>query len=147
MGPIRASSVPAAGAPALQFDPVENIVFVTHPAPTHLGTQDAIRSYFDRVVSFWRVTCPGRVFFVVDYANLSSDISLNAFYAEQIRRIVDECAVTIVRYGGDPLQRTTARLVGLKLHIPSRVYGSREEALDVVRALRQGTLRVAQPKR
>jgi hypothetical protein len=129
--------------PALRFDAAENSVFVTHPAPTRLGTEAEIRSYFDRVVSFWRATCRGRAYFVVDYANLSSDISLNAFYAQQIRRVVDECAVTIVRHGGDPLQRTAARLVSIKLHVPSRVYSSLDEALGVVRALRRGAMEVA----
>jgi hypothetical protein len=147
MGTKRDSAFSAAGPPALRFDAALNVVFVTHPAPTYLATHEAIRAYFDRVIAFWRASCPGRAYFVVDYENLRSEIALNDFYAEQIRRVVDECAVTIVRHGGDPLQRTTARLVGIKLHIPSRVYGSLDEAMAVVRALRHGTLKIAPPKR
>jgi hypothetical protein len=147
MGSKRGRRIDAAGAPALEFDAAENVIFVTHPSPTYLATDGLIRAYFDRVVSFWRATCTERAFFVVDYTNLRSEIALNDFYAEQIRRVIDECAVTIVRHGGEPLQRAMARLVGMRLHIPSRVYGSRDEALAVVRGLRQGTLTIAPPKR
>ena len=55
---------------------------------------------------------------------------------------LEDCAITVVRYGGDALQRTGARLYNMKLHAPSRLYESRDEALAVVRALKLGQMRL-----
>lgn len=62
------------------------------------------------------------------------------YYAQQMRRVLDECAITAVRYGGDSFQRTAARLYSMKLHSPTRLYDSREEAVRVVRALQAGEM-------
>lgn len=123
------------------YDPVENIVHVNFPK-VHLETRDEIREHFDRVVDFWRKNCRGnQVYYIVNYDNFSVSLRQNAYYAEQMQRVLD-CAITIVRYGGDPLQRTAARLYNMKLHSPSRLYESREQALAVVRALKDGDMQL-----
>ena len=124
-----------------QYDPDENIVYVSFPK-VHLETREEIRAHFDRVVDFWRRNCRGRkVYYVVDYDNFSVSLNETAYYAEQMQRVV-EGAVTIVRYGGDPLQRTHARLYNMKLHSPSRLYETRAEALAVVQALKAGEMQI-----
>jgi len=121
----------------LSFDPQENILFVSHPEPIHLDSETRIQEYFDEVVAFWRAKCKRqRVYFVIQYEGLTVDINLKEAYAKQVSRGVKDCAITIVRYGGDPLQRTVARLVGIQLHVPSNVYHSRQEAIAMVRSLR-----------
>ena len=129
-----------------QYDAAENIVYVTFPA-VHLETQTQIREHFDRVLTFWQTHCGGkRVYYVVGYDGFSVNLRENEFYAQQMRRVLP-CAVTIVRYGGDALQRTAARLYNMKLHAPSRLYESREEAVRVVKAIQAGEMRIeaAQP--
>jgi len=121
----------------LSYDPRDNILFVSHPEPTKLDSEELIRRYFNEVVAFWIAKCNGqRVYFVVDYENLSVDPNLKEIYGKQVERGVRGYALTIVRYGGEPLQRTVARLVGIQLHVPSNVYESREQAIAVVRQLR-----------
>jgi hypothetical protein len=141
--PARASDTLARGGCRVkatafyEYDPVENIVHVSFP-DVKLESQAQIRAHFDRAVNFWREHCGGRkVYFVVNYDGITVNLRENDYYARQLKRVL-ECAVTIVRYGGDPLQRTAARLVHMKLHAPTRLYESREEALEVVRALRSG---------
>ncbi len=124
------------------YDPVENIIFVTFPQ-VHLETREDISAHFDYAYRFWRDNCGGRkAYYVVGYDGFSVNLRENEFYAEKMRPIVEDCAITVVRYGGDALQRTGARLYNMKLHAPSRLYESREEALAVVRALKSGEMRI-----
>ena len=126
------------------YDRAENIVFVTFPV-VHLDTQDQIRAHFDVAVEFWRTRCGSKpAYCVVCYDGFSVNLRENAYYAEQMRRILP-FAITIVRYGGDSLQRTAARLYSMKLHAPSHLYESREQALEVVRALHSGKMRIDKP--
>lgn len=122
-----------------RYDANENIVYVSFPN-VYLETQDDIRGHFDRILEFWERECKGKkVYYVVNYDGISISFRENQFYATQMKRVID-CAITIVRYGGDPLQRTAARLVNMRLHSPSHLYESREEALAVVRALKKGEM-------
>jgi hypothetical protein len=125
------------------YDPEENVVYVTFPRRVHLETPEEIRKHFTDARAFWRDHCGGRkAYYVVDYDGFSVNLRENECYCEMVRPIVEECAITVVRYGGDALQRTAVRLYNMKLHAPSRLYESREQALEVVRALRAGTMAV-----
>jgi hypothetical protein len=125
-----------------EYDPVENIVYVTFPT-VHLETRAEIKAHFDYAYDFWREQCGGRkAYYVVGYDGFSVNLRENEYYAEQMRPILEDCAITVVRYGGDALQRTGARLYNMKLHAPSRLYESREEAVAVVRALKSGEMRL-----
>jgi hypothetical protein len=122
------------------YDPVENIVYVTFPH-VHLETRAEITAHFAYAYEFWRDHCGGKkAYYVVGYDGFSINLRENEFYAEQMRPILEQCAITVVRYGGGPLQRTGARLYNMKLHAPSRLYDSREEAVAVVRALKAGEM-------
>ncbi len=124
-----------------QYDATANTIYVTFPK-VHLETQTEIKEHFDRVVAFWRDNCRGRkVYYVVGYDGFSVNLRENELYAQQMRRVMD-CAVTIVRYGGDALQRTAARLYNMKLHAPSRLYESREAAIAVVKAIQGGQMQI-----
>ena len=124
-----------------QYDAAANIVYVTFPV-VHLETQTEIREHFDRVIAFWRAQCRGKkVYYVVGYDGFSVNLRENEYYAQQMRRVM-ECAVTIVRYGGDALQRAAARLYNMKLHTPSRLYASRDEAVRVVKAIQAGEMEI-----
>ena len=126
----------------LRFDPIENIVYYTFPDVT-LDTPEQIVAHFDRCVSFLRRNCTGRkVYCVVDLDGVHVNARHTNLYAAQLRRTL-EFAITIVRYGGSALQRAAVRIANMKLHTPSRIYGSREEALAVVRAIKSGEMTLA----
>jgi hypothetical protein len=128
------------------YDEAENILFAVHPKPINLATRADIVAYFDEGISFWRDHCKGkRAFIVVDYANLNSNLAEIDFYAAQVKRVIEECAITVVRYNGSMLQRMASRMAAIQLHTASNTYASREEALAVVRGLTRGTIRSAPP--
>jgi hypothetical protein len=125
------------------YDPVENIVYVTFPGRVHLETREEILAHFTASYAFWRDACGGRkAYYVVGYDGFSVNLRENEYYAEQMRPIVEQCAITLVRYGGDALQRTGVRLYNMRLHAPSRLYESKAQALEVVHALKAGTMRL-----
>ncbi|HWL89135.1 MAG TPA: hypothetical protein VNO21_25205 [Polyangiaceae bacterium] len=127
-----------------RYDAGDEIIHVSYPGGFHLETREDITEMFDAVVGFWRARCAGqRVYYVVDYTNYSSNLAHNDFYVKQVKRVIAECAITIVRFGGDPLTRTGSRLRGMKLHVPTNLYATKSEALTVVRALREGRMSLA----
>jgi hypothetical protein len=126
---------------AFSYDDADKIIFITHPRPVTLGTSQEIVSYFDDCVRFWRDHCRGqRIYAVIDYENLTSSLNEIDTYTAQVKRMLDECTLAIVRYSGGILQRTVSRMTAIQLHTPSNVYSSRAEAVAVVLGLRRGTL-------
>src|SRR4051812_45543150 len=127
-----------AGEAKLSYDRGENIVFMSFPQPAELNTQAEIAAHFDRVVSFWRAQAGGKKsYFLVDFENVTINVEELEFYSKQTERPHNECPTPSVRYGGSPMQRTVPRLAGMKIHRPSNIYETREQALAVVRKLRR----------
>ncbi|MGC4092796.1 MAG: hypothetical protein QM756_33915 [Polyangiaceae bacterium] len=125
------------------YDAAEKILFASHPRPVDLATREAMAAYFEDGIRYWRRNCGGeRVYIVVDYENLTTNLEELDFYASQVKRVVSECAITVVRYNGSLLQRMASRMTAIKLHTPSKAYSSREEALSVVRGLKAGTISI-----
>ena len=130
------------------YDPATNILHVSHPSPVALDSEEAITAYYDDIVRYWRMCCGGhKAYYLVDWNGFSTKMQQNRAYAEGVRRVAEECAITIVRYGSDPLQRSAGHLAALKLHRPSNIYESREEAMRVIEKLRAGELDLDRPGR
>jgi hypothetical protein len=119
------------------YEPGEQIVFVRCLQPIALETEAAIDAFFDESLEYWREHVNARVYYVVDITNLTISMLKIDAYTRNIKRILADSAVTIVRHGGDSLQRTAGRLASMKLHVPSNIYATREEAIAVVRGRRQ----------
>jgi hypothetical protein len=130
----------------LIYSDAEKIIFTSHPEPIVLETQDDMVAYFDQCIRYWRLHCRGeKVFVVVEYENLTTNLDELDFYASQVKRVMNECAITIVRYKGGLVQRMAGRGTAVRLHAPSNMYASRSEAINVVRGLRRGTILPSPP--
>jgi hypothetical protein len=139
--PATTSPLPSRVGAIWSWDAAEKILFASHPQPTLLHTRADMQNYFDDGINYWRRHCGGeRVYIVVDYENLTTNLDELDFYATQVKRVISQCAITVVRYNGSLLQRMASRMTAIKLHTPSNTYGSREEALSVVRGLRSGAI-------
>jgi hypothetical protein len=126
-----------------EYDLDEKILYAHHVTPVNLENRTDIVRYFDSGLREWRRMCRGeKVYIVVDYTNLTVNIDHIDFYARQVKRIVDECAITIIRYGGELVQRTVGRMTATKIHTPSNMYPDRETARAVVRGIRDGSIRL-----
>jgi hypothetical protein len=135
--------MPASNLPNQSYDEAENILHVWHEHPVQLDTADQLVAYFDAIVSFWRRTCRGRkAYYLVDWRHFSTNVRENNVYAAQVRRVVEQCAIAIVRFCDNPIQRTAGRLVAVKLHVASHVYDTREEAVAVIEGLKRGDVKL-----
>lgn len=129
-----------------RYEPESQILFVSHPYPVVLATRADISAYFEDGIRYFRERCQGRkVYVVVNYDNLTTNLDELETYASQVKRVMEECAITIVRFKGNLLQRMASRMVAIELHSPSNTYASLEEALEVVRGLQRGTISVQPP--
>jgi hypothetical protein len=129
--------------PRFAYDASMNVMFV-EAKDVHLETKEDIRGFAEAGRAFWRSRCQRRkAYIVMCYDGFVLNIRENDYYAEQLAILLQECAITTVRYGGDTLQRSAARLRGMKTHQPSNLYASKEEALEVVNAIRAGTVTIA----
>src|SRR5262249_45553896 len=130
-------------APRCFYDEKERILFVDHPTPLHLRTKAEISAYFQSTVDYWRANCPPKgIYAVVDYDGLTFEHEERSFYATQIAHCLKLTGATFVRYGGTISQRAAARNTAAEIHVPSNLYASRQEAIEVVRALRSGAKRL-----
>jgi hypothetical protein len=122
--------------PSVSYDPDEQIMFVGF-ANQRFTSKEAIERAFATVRAFWRTKCGGRkVYAVIDYTNVEFDDSLTELYSSHVKRAVDEFTITTVRYTTDVHMRATLRVVGMTIHKPSNLYATREDAIEMVRALR-----------
>jgi hypothetical protein len=126
----------AKAAANFSYDPDEEIMFVGF-ANLSFTSREEIERAFSRVDTFWRANCGGRkVYVVVDYTNVHFDISLTEFYSSYVKKAVEDYSITTLRYTTEVQIRTTLRVVGMNIHKPSNLYATREEAIQMVRALR-----------
>ena len=127
----------------VSYDQTEDILFID-TAGVRVETRDDIDAFFNGIIADWRLSCRGRrVYVVVSYDDFTLNLRENDYYAERMIAAVSLFAKTVIRYGGDTLVRSGARLRGLKLHEPSNLYESRAQAVEVVRGLRTGRMAVS----
>ena len=125
--------------PTLDYDRWENILHVSHPKSVYLADPSEIDGYFKHVLDFWHLHCNSvRVYLIVCYDNFSYNYKEQKAYTMAGAR-ASEFALAVVRYGGSLSQRTAARTRAIELNVPSNLYASLDEALDVVRRLKAGT--------
>ena len=129
--------------PLQNYDPTENIVYVSHPEPALLETEDDVRAYFDDVRRYWLANVRQKAYYLIDWRGFELNIRQSDVYGECVKRVVQQCAITIVRFGKNPLQRAVTRAVSVKQHLPSHVYDTQEEARAVIRGLKRGTIKLA----
>jgi hypothetical protein len=128
----------------LAYDADDQLIEIVHPQPLVLETRRQMQAFFRSVEEFWSQHCGNqKVYGLVCLDNVTIPPQAAALYAECLAPVLDRVFHVVVRYGGDPLHRTTVRLGGLMIHTPSRIYATREEALAIVRGLRAGTVSIA----
>src|SRR5688572_11662483 len=78
------------------YDAREKILFASHPQATALLTRADMAAYFEDGIQYWRRNCGGeKVYIVVDYENLTTNLDELDFYASQVKRVISECAITV----------------------------------------------------
>jgi hypothetical protein len=122
----------------------DGIIELTHREPVLLSEPQDFDDYFGQFLEYWRKMAGGqKVYALVNWGNFRINLRASNDYARNIASLYDRVVTAIVRYNPeDPELRTTGRLTSVRLHKPAHIYGTREEALAVIRGLRDGSVDV-----
>jgi hypothetical protein len=128
----------------IEHAPSEQMVVVRTTPGFELNTAAEMTAAIDVFVADIRAATRGKpIYLVVDYTNLKYSLALNEHLrAETVRLMRDANVVTIVRYGADDLMRAAARTRAMRMHMPSHLYPTFEEARQVVADLRSGRITI-----
>ena len=127
----------------LTYAPAEDTMFVGNLANRTLSSEADVDRVFDEIRGFWRSHCGGRkVYCVVDYTGVEIPQRLQPHFAKRQREAVDTYSITTVRWGATLVGRAALRAMAIKTHRPSNLYPTRDEALQVVRGIRVGRIKL-----
>jgi len=125
----------------MEYRPDDDLLFVNNLAHTRFDNAKAIDRAFAEIEQYWENHCKRRVYCIVDYTNLVIEPNLLSYWSEKRTAAVRKYTYTTVRYGADLGTRVALRAMAIKTHVPSNLYATKEEAIAVVRGIRQGTIR------
>ena len=109
-------------------------VSLAHLAPSSVAD---IEDLFQDIRSRWRVLCGDKkVYVLIDYTGFVLARAMQEAFGLQVRKITTDVAIAAVRYTDDLTVRTQMRALAIKIHRPSNIYSTREEALGVIRGLK-----------
>lgn len=130
----------------LAYDTDERI-FYNDLSGRRWESAEQLNAHFDRVEGAWKRWAGGRMCALcAGYEGFQFDMAgLGVLYRTRAQRALERCFDPMVRWGlaDDPLLRTTQRYVSMAAHRPSHIYGSKDEAVAVLRGLRKGTISLA----
>jgi hypothetical protein len=130
------------GKMRVDYSPTDETVVLSCTEGFDLKTRNEISACVEQIVSDIRAVTKGRaIYLVIDYANLKFNLAENDFLRAETERMMRGAnIITIVRFGADSLLRAAARTRAMKMHAPSHLYTTLEEARDVVAGLRRGAI-------
>jgi hypothetical protein len=128
--------------PTFEYDPKKQILHVGLSG-IRFDTLETTDRVFEAIRSYWRVHCrKQKIYAVIDYSGVVIEPAVFAHYIQCVKSVVDELAITTVRYSSDVLTRSKIRRMSVMIHRPSNLYETRQEALDVVEAIRKQQMNV-----
>jgi hypothetical protein len=120
----------------------DNVWFVDIFAHARFSTARQVADAFAECRRYWKSHINKRCYAIVDYTGTTIDKAAAETFAEERQRIVSEITITTLRFSTDLEARTTIRAMSIKIHQPSNLYASRDEALKVVHHINAGLVTV-----
>jgi hypothetical protein len=122
-----------------EYRPADEILVVRVFANTHFDDLKKIDRAFALVDSYWRRHVKKKVFCIIDWNGLQIHPSVQSHFFKHRDQAVNTYGPT-VRFGADLVARTVLRAAAVKTHVPSNVYATLEEAIEVVCLIRRGSI-------
>jgi hypothetical protein len=101
-----------------------------------------VEDAFEACHRYWDLHIKQRCYVLIDYTDTVVDKGLLEAFADKRRTIVSGRTITTLRFTADIQARTAIRAMSIKIHQPSNLYASREEALAVLERIRAGSVAV-----
>jgi hypothetical protein len=127
---------------AFSYSAKDNVWFVEVFARTHFTDVRQVSETFASCRRYWKAHIGKRCYAVVDYTGTTIDKSIAPSFAEERQRIVSELTITTFRFTSDLEARAAIRAISIRIHQPSNLYASKEEALAVLQKIHAGVVTV-----
>ncbi len=119
----------------------DEILFINLFEGAHFDSREKIDAAFAAIDADWKRLCKKKVYCVINYTGVTVDPTVLEYWSHKRTDAVTRYSLTTVRYGADLQMRIAVRAMATRTHVPSNLYATRDEAIAVVRAIRQGTMR------
>ncbi len=124
-----------------EYEAAEGILHLWFPRRIELGDDEAIRAFFDEVVTDWIQQCPSKPYLLVNFSNLHIHANMAEAYATNIARFQPKLLGTY-RYGVPPTFTGVAVALGnLRLAAPANIFPDERGARDAISAAKEKRLR------
>jgi hypothetical protein len=128
------------GVAQFEYSPLDNIWFVNVFAHAHFVTEQQVKATFAACRQYWQTHIKKRTYTLVDYTDTVVDASVAQVFGAERKKIVEDHTLATFRFTNDLTARTAIRAISIKIHQPSNLYASRDEALSVLRSLQLGQI-------
>jgi hypothetical protein len=123
----------AAGA----YDSAENILHLWFPRRVELADEEAIRAFFDEVMTEWIQPRSIKPYLLVNFSNLHIRANMASVYATSIARF-QAMLLGTYRYGVPPTFTGVAVVLGnLQLAAPANIFQDERSAREAIRAAKE----------
>jgi hypothetical protein len=120
-----------------EYESAENILHLWFPRRVELADQEAIRAFFDEVVTDWIRPRSSKPYLLVNFRNLHIRANMADVYATSIARFQSMLLGTY-RYGVPPTFTGVAVALGnLHLGTPANIFQDERSARDAIRAAKE----------
>jgi len=119
------------------YDPSENILHVWFPRRVELVDEEAVRLFFDEVISDWIAPCRSRPYLLVNFSNLHIRPNMAEAYAKNIARFQPMLLGTY-RYGVPASFTGVAIALGnLRLAARANIFPDERSARSAIRTAKE----------
>ena len=120
-----------------EYESAENILHLWFPRRVELADEEAIRAFFDEVVSDWIRPRSTKPYLLVNFSNLHIRANMASVYATSIAQFQSMLLGTY-RYGVPPTFTGVAVALGnLQLAAPANIFPDERSAREAIRAAKE----------
>lgn len=120
-----------------EYESAENILHLWFPRRVELADEEAIRAFFDEVMTEWIRPRSNKPYLLVNFANLHIRANMADVYARSIARFQSMLLGTY-RYGVPPTFTGVAVALGnLRLAAPANIFQDERSAREAIRAAKE----------
>jgi hypothetical protein len=117
-----------------------NILHLWFPERVELADEEAVRLFFDEVITAFIAPCPKKPYLLVNFNNLHIRPNMAEAYAKNIARF-QPMLIRTFRYGVPASFTGVAIALGnLKLASPANIYPDEKAAREAIQAAKDGAL-------
>lgn len=119
-----------------RYDPARNILYAEDYGD--LKTREQVDEFVARYTEILReLERPAYIVSNIDHLRVGAEIA--EYYGQRARETVDRYSLGFARWGSDSWARMTVRTTSLKTGMPTKIFDTREEAVQEIERMKQAS--------